>query len=65
MPGYMMKEEMKRDKLRERTARRAQNFEKRLEKGKRGRLARKCMKEIKERSEKKKRISEWEKRGIF
>lgn len=46
-PGYM-REEMKRDKLRGRTARRAQIFEKRLEKGKRGRLARKCIKEKKE-----------------
>ncbi|KMQ81435.1 hypothetical protein RF55_26332, partial [Lasius niger] len=44
-PGYMIREEMQRNKLRGRAARRAWNFEKRLEEGKGGELARKCLEE--------------------
>ncbi|KMQ88327.1 hypothetical protein RF55_12211 [Lasius niger] len=51
-PGYMVREELKRDKLRSRAARRAWNFEIRLEKGKGGRLAKDCLEEIKKRTEK-------------
>src|SRR5580765_19665 len=60
IPGYLIREELKRDKLRGRVARRAWNFEKRLEEGKGGEIARECLKEIKKRGEKNKKKSEWE-----
>ncbi|KMQ82134.1 hypothetical protein RF55_24051 [Lasius niger] len=65
-PGYMVREELKRDKLKSRAARRAWNFEKRLEQGKEGRLAKDCLEEIKERGERQKsfRMGEGE-REIF
>lgn len=46
-PGYMIREEIQRDMLRSRTARRAWNFGKRLEEGKGVRLARECLEEEK------------------
>lgn len=46
-PWYMITEEMQRDKLKGRAARRAWNFEKKLEEGKGGGLTRKCLEEIK------------------
>ncbi|KMQ86830.1 hypothetical protein RF55_14087 [Lasius niger] len=59
-PGYLIREELKRDKLRGRAARRAWNFEKKLEEGKGGEIARECLEEIKKRLEKNKKKSEWE-----
>jgi len=57
----MVREELERDKLRGRAARRAWNFEKRLEEGKGGKLAKDCLEEIKKRIEKGRRVSNWEK----
>lgn len=63
-PGYMIREEMQRNKLRGRAARRAWNFEKRLEEGKGGELARKCLEEVRRREGREGRTSEWEKERI-
>ncbi|KAL0100570.1 hypothetical protein PUN28_019713 [Cardiocondyla obscurior] len=41
-PGYMVMEELQRDKLRTRMRRRAWGFEKRIEEGRESGLARKC-----------------------
>ncbi|XP_036148444.1 uncharacterized protein LOC118647508 [Monomorium pharaonis] len=46
-PGYMIREEMLRDKLRGKAGRRAWKYEKRLEEGGGSELARKCLEEIK------------------
>lgn len=46
--GHMIREELQR--VRERMGRRAWSYEKRLEKGKGGIIARKCLKEIKKRA---------------
>ncbi|KAI4472297.1 hypothetical protein M0802_016965 [Mischocyttarus mexicanus] len=48
-PGYMNREEVKRDKIRTRATRRAWFFEKRLERGEGSELARACLAEAKER----------------
>lgn len=50
-PGYMVREELKRDKLRGRAARRAWNFEKGLEEGKGDKLTKVCLDKIKKRIE--------------
>ncbi|KMQ86810.1 hypothetical protein RF55_14109 [Lasius niger] len=55
----LIRKELERDKLRGRAARRAWNFEKRLEEGKGEEIARECLEEIKKRLEKNKK-SEWE-----
>src|SRR5436190_2741828 len=58
--GYMVREEVQREKLRHRAGKRAWGFEKRLE-GERGsEIARKCWEEIKERARKGKGDSKWE-----
>lgn len=57
----MIREELKRNKLRGRAARRACNFEKRLKEGKGGKLAKNCLEEIKKRIEKDRKISNGEK----
>ncbi|KMQ85710.1 hypothetical protein RF55_15573 [Lasius niger] len=59
-PWYMIREEMQRDKLRGRAARRASNFEKELEEGKRGGLTRKYLEEIKKNLVKNRAMLEWE-----
>lgn len=41
-PGYMVREELQKDRLRERAGGRAWGYEKSLEKGKGSELARKC-----------------------
>lgn len=48
-PGYMVREEIQRDKLRSRAGRRAWAYEKRLDEGKGSGLARKCVEEIRAR----------------
>lgn len=59
-PGYLMKEELQRKKLRERTGKRAWGFEKRMEEGKGGELVKRCWEEIRERSWKRKGTKGWE-----
>jgi len=50
-PGYMVREEGKREKMRTRLERRAMGYEERLEKGGGGEWARKCWEEVKRRGE--------------
>jgi len=65
-PGYLLREEIKRYKLRERAGRRAWGFEKRLEEGKGSELTRLCWEEMRERCRKGKVGSDWEEeRGKF
>lgn len=66
-PGYLVREELQREKIKERAGRRAWGFKKRLEEGKGGELARRCWEEIKERRRKGKTNSDWEKEreGFF
>ncbi|KAL6433515.1 hypothetical protein ACFW04_006545 [Cataglyphis niger] len=59
-PGYMVREELQREKLRGRSGRRAWGFEKRLEEGRGSGIARRCWEELKERSRKKIDLSKWE-----
>jgi len=59
-PGYLVREEIKREKLRERAGKRAWGFEKRLEEGKGSKLARICWEELKGRSRERKTGSKWE-----
>lgn len=59
-PGYMVREEVQRDKLSGIAGSRAFRFEKRLE-GKGSKWAMKCMNEMRERRIKGREISEWEK----
>ena len=59
-PGYMVREELQREKLRTRMGRRAWGYEKRLEEGKGGGLAKVCLGEIKERAKKGGELSDWE-----
>lgn len=53
--------------MREKAERRAWRFERRLGKGKRGKLVRKCLREMKKRVVKKEEISGWDKerRALF
>ncbi|XP_076660673.1 uncharacterized protein LOC143364045, partial [Halictus rubicundus] len=60
-PGYMIREETKREKMRIRGARRAWRFEERLRAGKGSEWARLCLQEIEERARGRKKISRWEK----
>lgn len=48
-PGYLIREELQREKLRARAGIRAGNFEKRLERGEENRITRDCREEILER----------------
>lgn len=57
----MVREELQRDKLREKASARTWGYEKRMEEGKGSRLVRMCWEEIKERGRKGKEISNWEK----
>ncbi|KMQ91217.1 hypothetical protein RF55_8945 [Lasius niger] len=59
-PGYLIREELQRVKLRGRAGSRAWGFEKRLEEGKGGHLARMCWKEMRERWKEGKTGSSWE-----
>ncbi|KAL6424929.1 hypothetical protein ACFW04_010064 [Cataglyphis niger] len=59
-PGYMVREELQREKLRWRAGRRAWGFEKRLEEGRGSGIARRCWEELRKKSKRKKDISKWE-----
>jgi len=59
-PGYMIREELQRDKLRVRAGRRAWGFEERLAEGRGSELARRCWDEIRERIKRGGRLSAWE-----
>ncbi|XP_011862008.1 PREDICTED: uncharacterized protein LOC105558746 [Vollenhovia emeryi] len=64
-PGYMVREEVQREKLRERAGlRRAWEWERRLEEGKGSEIARRCLEEIKRRAEGGKELSRWERGRI-
>lgn len=56
-PGYMIREELQREKIRSKTARRAWSFE-RLEEGRGGELARLYWEEMRKRGERRRDISE-------
>lgn len=64
-PGYMVREELQREKIRNRAAKRA--WERRIEQGRGEELARKCGEEVRERGKKGKEMGEWEgkKRKFF
>jgi len=65
-PGYIVREEVKRNKLRERAVKRAWGFEKRLEEGKGSELTRLCWEEMREKCREGKSRSDWEEeRGKF
>lgn len=57
-PGYMMREESKREKMRTKMGSRAVRYEERLEKGGEGKWARKCWEEVK--NKRKEGESVWE-----
>lgn len=59
-PGYLVREEMQRDKLEGRAGKRAWSFEERLEEGKGSILARKCLSEMRERWSRGKVRAGWE-----
>lgn len=58
-PGYMLREETKRDKMRTRAGKRGMKFEEKLERGEGGELARMCWEEMKGKNRGEE--SEWEK----
>ncbi|XP_067208521.1 golgin subfamily A member 6-like protein 26 [Linepithema humile] len=60
-PGYLVREELQREKIRGRADKRAWGFEKRLEEGGGSEIARECRKEMKERFKEGKVRSDWEK----
>ncbi|XP_066590796.1 golgin subfamily A member 6-like protein 25 [Prorops nasuta] len=59
-PGYSVREECKREKMRMRAAKRAWDFEERLREGKGNRWARECLREIEERERKGGKRTRWE-----
>lgn len=66
-PGYLVREELQREKMRGRAGMRAWGCERKLGKGKGGELARLCWEEMRERAREGKVIGEWEKerRGFY
>ncbi|XP_043276027.1 uncharacterized protein [Venturia canescens] len=58
--GYMVREELQRDKLKVRSGMRAWGYEKRLETGKGGELARRCRGEMKRRAGRRQEAGGWE-----
>lgn len=58
--GYIMREEIQREKLKGRAGLRAWGYEKRLEEGKGGELARICWEEMRKRVRKDKALGGWE-----
>ncbi|KAL6419346.1 hypothetical protein ACFW04_013925 [Cataglyphis niger] len=56
-PGYIIKEELQREKLRGRDGRRAWRFEKRFEKSRESEIARRCWEELRKRCRRKKELS--------
>lgn len=63
-PGYMIREEVQRDKLSGIRGNRAFRFEKRLDEGMGSKWARDCLREIRERRIKGIELSEWEKKEL-
>jgi len=59
-PGYMIREEIDRWMMRGRAGKRAWKFEKRLEEGRGSAIARKCLREMKERWKRGKIVGKWE-----
>ncbi|XP_024868799.1 calcium-binding and coiled-coil domain-containing protein 2-like [Temnothorax curvispinosus] len=59
-PGYLVREELQREKLRGRAGRRVWKFGRRLEEGGGSELARRCWEEVKEKSRRRGRLSDWE-----
>ncbi|RLU19665.1 hypothetical protein DMN91_008222 [Ooceraea biroi] len=59
-PSYLIREELQREKLRGRAAKRAWGFEKRLKEGRGGVLTRRCWEEVKERAKRRKVEEGWE-----
>lgn len=59
-PWYLVREELQRNKLRVRAARRAWEFQDRLREGKGSDIARRCWEEMKERTGRGKALSGWE-----
>ena len=66
-PGYMVREELQRDMLKGRAGMRAWNYERKLEEGQGGELARECWEEIKGRARRGKVLGGWEeeRKGFF
>lgn len=60
VPGYLLREELQRDKLRGRVGMRAWKYERKLEEGRGGELARACWKEMRSRAREGKVMGEWE-----
>ncbi|XP_068994227.1 trichohyalin-like [Neodiprion pinetum] len=58
-PGYLVREELQREKLRIRAGRRAWNFERKLERGEGSELARRCWEEIRDKAEAGRQGSRW------
>lgn len=56
-PGYLVREELQRELLRTRARKRAEGYERRLEEGRGGVLAQRCLEEMKERVERGKDLS--------
>lgn len=63
-PGYLIREELQRETLRARAGIKAENFEKRLEKGEGNRITRDCREEILERGRRGRNLSGWEKKSL-
>ncbi|EZA50916.1 hypothetical protein X777_10743, partial [Ooceraea biroi] len=59
-PGYMVREELKREKLRIGAGKRAWSFEKRISEGRGSEIARRCWEEMRERSKQGRVGSDWE-----
>ncbi|XP_071572354.1 uncharacterized protein [Temnothorax nylanderi] len=59
-PGYMVRDELEREKMRARASKRAWRFERKLGEGRGGEIARKCMEEMKERWKRGRIIGKWE-----
>lgn len=59
--GYLVREELQKDKLWDKARRRAIAFEQKLNEGKGSELARRCWEEMKERYRERKTKSRWEK----
>jgi len=65
-PGYLVRDETQREKLKGRTGRRARSFEDRLWRGERIDLTQRCLRETEERVIKERELSNWElERAIF
>ncbi|XP_071650744.1 uncharacterized protein [Temnothorax longispinosus] len=59
-PGYMVRDELEREKMRSRASKRTWKFERKLEEDRGGEIARKCLEEMKERWKRGKVIGRWE-----